>query len=399
MRILIATPRFPYSNATGAGSLIVFQLVKDLSKKHEIYLVSRIDPDELHFVLEMKKYCKKVDTILKYSFQNAIFEKIQRIKSYISFWRRVNCAIKNGEIDIVQVEWFEAGIFLIRNAKIPMILDTHDIMFKLVYRKYMNSKTIFQKIKNYVMYLMISKIELATLRKFDKIYTKSGADKQDLLDKDKGLSISVLSSPLKKKDVNSPEIPAATDHLNLLFVGQMNRPLNIQAVLYFFENIFSLIKYEIPSVRLYIVGNKPPEVIKNLSRHDRALIVTGFVDQIQTYYEKATVFVAPILVGGGIIVKILDALTFGVPVVTTTYGNEGIRAKPGKEILIADTPKDFASCVIQLLNNPELRKKIAFNGKRFVKENFNWGHIIDMLESDYETLSKHRSKSKHRVKC
>jgi glycosyltransferase involved in cell wall biosynthesis len=102
----------------------------------------------------------------------------------------------------------------------------------------------------------------------------------------------------------------------------------------------------------------------------------------------ASVFVAPILVGGGIIVKILDAMAAGVPVVTTTYGNEGIRAEPGNELFVADTPEDFASRVISLLGEDNLRQRVGENGRAFVTKYFGQNRILEEFEADLTRIAR-----------
>ena len=115
--------------------------------------------------------------------------------------------------------------------------------------------------------------------------------------------------------------------------------------------------------------------------------MTGFVDDLDECYKKAAVFVAPILTGGGIIVKILDALAAGTPVVTTSYGNEGIGAVGGRELLVADDPQFFAEAVVKLLTDRGYAERIASNGQAFVKDNYGLASVLDKLESSYRELS------------
>jgi glycosyltransferase involved in cell wall biosynthesis len=114
--------------------------------------------------------------------------------------------------------------------------------------------------------------------------------------------------------------------------------------------------------------------------------VPGFVDDLDECYKKASVFVAPILVGGGIIVKILDSMAAGTPVVTTTYGNEGIGALPGRDLLIADDPKGFAEAVVRVLSDKELAAGLSRNGQEFVRKNFTLEAAITEIEAAYKKI-------------
>jgi glycosyltransferase involved in cell wall biosynthesis len=100
------------------------------------------------------------------------------------------------------------------------------------------------------------------------------------------------------------------------------------------------------------------------------------------------VFVAPILIGGGIIVKVLDAMAAGVPVVTTTFGNEGIRAETGVDLFVADTPEDFASKVIMLLEEDGLRRRVGENGRAFVAKRFGKDRILEEFEADLVRIAR-----------
>ena len=112
----------------------------------------------------------------------------------------------------------------------------------------------------------------------------------------------------------------------------------------------------------------------------------GFVADLDECYKKASVFVAPILVGGGIIVKVLDALAAGTPVVTTSFGNEGVGARPGSDLLVADDPADFASSVIRVLKEKGLAEALSSNGRAFVKRNYSQEAVMEKIETAYEEI-------------
>ena len=141
-------------------------------------------------------------------------------------------------------------------------------------------------------------------------------------------------------------------------------------------------------MRFYVVGNEPPGEITNLALQDPNVNVTGYVERVESYYLKASVFVSPIVIGGGIIAKNLDAMAAGLPVVTTTLGNEGIRAMPGKEILVVDDPREFTQCVVSLLSDESLRAEIGRNGQEFVRRHFSLDSILNKIESSYDGLLK-----------
>jgi glycosyltransferase involved in cell wall biosynthesis len=163
----------------------------------------------------------------------------------------------------------------------------------------------------------------------------------------------------------------------------MDRGPNVEAVLYFWNDILPIIRAQVPEVKFIIVGSRPlPEVLA-LADKDANTIVTGFVEDIEPSYKTSTVFVAPLLTGGGIVVKILDALASGTPVVTTSIGNEGIGATPGEHLLIADSAVQFAAKVVQLLQDRPLRERLASAGRVYVIEKFGINNLKRTLEKTY----------------
>ena len=177
------------------------------------------------------------------------------------------------------------------------------------------------------------------------------------------LNVAVLQYP---HSINLSNRPFQREEKTLLFLAAMDRGPNVEAALYFWNDILPLIRKKVPDVKFRIVGSRPlPEVLA-LAEKDKNTIVTGFVEDIEPSYKTSTIFVAPLLTGGGIIVKILDALASGTPVVATSIGNEGINATPGEHLLIADTPEDFAGNVVRLLHDKPMRERIGEAGRNFV---------------------------------
>ena len=174
----------------------------------------------------------------------------------------------------------------------------------------------------------------------------------------------------------------------MLFTGTIRYFPNKDAVLYFYNEIFPLIKRAIPEVKFYVVGNQPPKnVIKLASSGD--VVVTGRVEDVRPYFDKSAVFVCPLRSGSGMQAKILEAMAMGVPVVTTSLGFEALDAVAGRDILVADDPKRFAEEVIRLVKDRDLRQYIAQNARKLVEEKYDWSSIVERLEAVYESIKPH----------
>jgi glycosyltransferase involved in cell wall biosynthesis len=165
----------------------------------------------------------------------------------------------------------------------------------------------------------------------------------------------------------------------------MNYFPNYDAALYFYHKIFPYIKQKCPDITFYVVGNHPLPKLKRLESN-RDIVVTGHVPETRPYFAQSAVFVSPLRGGSGIQVKNLEAMAMGVPVVTTSVGAAGIEAKVGHDLIVADEPKEFASKVIQLLDDLELRQQIGQNGRRLVEEKYNWPDVVGRLDKIYEQI-------------
>ena len=386
MKILIVTPFFPYSNVGHAGGKEIYEFVKALSQKHKIHLLSRIEPDQFVFIDEMKKFCTKIELFpFKTPEKRSILSILLIIWSYLRLGIKANRLMEKKMFDLAQVEYIETGLLIMRHAHLPMILDAHDVITKPAKRRYLSSKGLLKKALHFCISGLTKIIERHTTGKFDLIFTRSRMDMEILLKKYKGLSVSVIPHPVPDSILLSGYNRKSN---TLLFVGDMRRDVNTEGALYFFEKVWPLVRKEIPNAKFYIVGNKPNQRVKAMLRIDKNVIVTGFVEKLEPYYLKASVFVSTLFIGGGIIAKNLEAMAFGLPVVTTSIGNEGIEAVPGRDILIADNPERFAEKVLLLLRDAQKYEEIAQNGRQFVLNNFGLKSIVNKIEDNYRALKK-----------
>jgi len=165
---------------------------------------------------------------------------------------------------------------------------------------------------------------------------------------------------------------------SLIITGSMSGSSNITAVMQFYQSIFPIIKSRVPEVKLYIVGSSPGKEILQLTA-DKSVTVTGFVDDLRPYLSRAWVVVSPIKESFGVKVRVLQAMAMGKPVVSTSMITTGIDVKNGKNIIIADEPKEFAEKVIELINDRCLRESIGNNARLLMETNHSWEKLTDSL--------------------
>ena len=156
---------------------------------------------------------------------------------------------------------------------------------------------------------------------------------------------------------------------NIVFIGGFQHPPNIDAVRYFVSEVMPLLRQTLPNVCFYAVGSNPPDEIKNLAADD--VIITGFIEDLNSFLDNMRVSVAPLRYGAGIKGKIGTAMAVGLPVVATSLAAEGMALKNGENIRIADDPESFAKVIAEVYKNESLWKKISRSGLEFA-ENV-WG--------------------------
>ena len=157
----------------------------------------------------------------------------------------------------------------------------------------------------------------------------------------------------------------------------MSNEFNPEGALWFVNEVLPRIKCNIRDIKFYIVGKDPIEKLKALS--DPNVIVTGFVEDLDPYYQMADIVVIPVLHGGGVKLKLLEAMGYNKTVVSTSQGARGTDFVDGESILIADDAEKFAENCVSVLNDPVafqlLKKKGRRNLPGQVYMGIDWGRV------------------------
>jgi len=171
--------------------------------------------------------------------------------------------------------------------------------------------------------------------------------------------------------------------LSIIFAASMRFYPNASATRYLVSKIWPLIKSRRPSARLYLAGQGIPEWMRQLEKTDPNIQVVPSPEDMRPWVARASVFLCPMLDGGGTKLKILDAMAMGKPVVSTSIGCEGLEVSPGQDILVADSPEDFANSVQNLLEDLPMRQRLAVAGRKLVEEQYSWDVIGRHLTDAY----------------
>jgi glycosyltransferase involved in cell wall biosynthesis len=213
----------------------------------------------------------------------------------------------------------------------------------------------------------------------------SEADKAALQRLVPGLNVTVVPNAVDVEYYTSADIrPSPLPPRSLIFTGKMDFRPNVDAVLWFCQEVLPLVRREMTDVSFYIVGQSPHRRVLRLA-DDPAVTVTGYVDDVRPYITGASVYVVPLRIGGGTRLKVLEAMAMSKPIVSTSLGCEGFEGlAPGRELSVADTPEEFAQQVIELLYDAPRRERLGQAAHRFVEERYDWRLIVPKLERAYE---------------
>ena len=217
-------------------------------------------------------------------------------------------------------------------------------------------------------------LELMSVSCTDLTLAITAEEKEQLLREKPDSHIEVLPN-IHEIDPGSKSF---ADRHGLMFIGGFWHEPNVDAIEYFANEILPLIINQLPDVVLYVVGSNMPESIKSLaSEHIKPL---GFVPDVSGYFESCRVFVSPLRFGAGMKGKVGQSIAFGLPVVTTSIGAEGMLLDNGRTALIADTPEDFSAAIVQLHTDEALWKMIKNNAIQHLEANFSMHSARSRME-------------------
>lgn len=391
MKILFVSLLLPHPYADHAMAFTICKVIENLSERHDISLVSFVrSEEERQHVKQLMNYCSRVETVLiPQGIQRKIWSRTKMLAlmplafshGYCKEMRdKIRSMTREQKYDVVQMD-YTMGQYVSEIKDSVTVIYLLDLIYERARNMSANLKFSRKKLEWLADSFLSRRYEKKLYSKFDLVLAISAKIKESLLSCNPSLDISVL--PTGVDIPKTQKISHNTKGRNLVFMGAMWRPENIDAVMYFYRSVFSLIREVIPDVTLYIVGGSPSEEIRNLAS-DPGVRVTGYVEDLPSFYTKCDVSIAPIRMTGGVHCKILDAMASGLPVITTTGGNEGIAATPDKEIIIADEADVFAGRSIELLEDKDRRKSIGAAGLEYVRQNFAWSQIIERLENLYK---------------
>ena len=171
-----------------------------------------------------------------------------------------------------------------------------------------------------------------------------------------------------------------------MFTGSMDWLANEDGIVYFMDKVLPIIRQHVSDAKLWVVGRRPSSRLERLAKNISGVRLTGTVADIRPYMAKASVYVVPLLVGGGTRLKIFEAMAMGKAIVSTSIGAEGLPVAPGENILLADTAEDFARQVVALLRSQARREDLGRLARQLVERNYSWNSVGSDLSETLTSL-------------
>jgi glycosyltransferase involved in cell wall biosynthesis len=380
-RIILVYKEFPAPSVGHAGGQGVFRLIERLHRRgHDVHLVARLRSEEAPLVEETRAFCTHVETVPHHSALSGPFPWAW-LRSYLSLRRAAARALREQQPDLLFVEFAQTAAALVGLERSLSALRPHDVNWFLLQQQ-LDRMPRGRRWIAAGLSRLLRWFEPWLCRRYDQVVAISEGDRR-LLAPHCGAR-PVLLLPLTPAPTLQREVaPAVEPGPNVLFVGAMYRSVNVEAVQWFVEAVWPSIVAQVPDARFYVVGYRPPPEIRALDDGEH-IFVTGFVDDLAPWYRAAAVFVSPLLVAGGLLQKILDALAAGVPVVATPVSNHGVGGVPDEHLLVAQDAAAFADGVVRLLQEPGERARLSRAGRRFVQEQYNLDDAIARWEASWD---------------
>ena len=380
MRILFLTSRLPYPPDRG-DRLRAFNFLRQLSKMHEIHLVSFIASEaERAHLPALNEFCRTLHVVPMSPLRSAITTLANIWRPYplqALYYRhpgmthQIQEILQSTRINMAYIHLFRMAPYLAEHPEIYRVVDLTDVISREVKRS-LPYRGGLSRLVYAIEGPRIVRYEHQVAREFDETWLISRADAEVLAKACPDANIRTVTNGVDLERF-SP-LPATPDPDQLIFVGHMGVFHNIDAAVHLAENILPLIRKRRPDCKLSIVGAAPVVRVQKLEMIP-GVTVTGFVPDLNEKLNQASVFAAPLRFAAGVQNKVLEAMATGTPVVTTPLVNEGINAEAGRDILLANDPAGFADKVVGLLESPDRAHQIGAAGRDFVVQKFNWKYV------------------------
>lgn len=402
MKVLFLALEPPYPPNDG-GRIRTYNILKQIGQRHAVTLLTYGDRSNHHDSLEaLAPYCREINIIplpvpVKRNWPAKLLDQSRKYPISLSRYRsaefegRIRQLVSEHNFDVVHIDQIYLGQYRDNFERLPVVLTFHNVE-TLIQRRELFGNKLWLKPKWWSAWLEYSRwlrYEAEVSRRCDALVAVSQLEAEYFKSKAPETPVVVVSNGVDaehfKVQKRNPQ-PAS-----LLYTGRMDYPPNVRAAIWFCTEILPLIHRQHPGATLTIAGRDPAPEVAALANIE-GVRVTGSVLDMRPYYEEASIFVVPLQDGGGTRLKILEAMSMEMPVVSTSIGSEGLEISPGEDILIANTPKEFSSHICRLIDDSPFREIMGCKARDNVIKKYDWITIVRQQELAYQAAISHHGR-------
>lgn len=385
---------YPFPPLVGS-TIVAYNSMKHLSKHHAIDFVclqpkrSLVHSPEFVERVELVSQ-RKVSRLVMW--MRYVFYMLAGIPSSVSAFAsramraKVKEVIESGKFDAILLFEMSAIQYCPPSCYNKLIVNIEDPQsIKLSRMVELSVWSLWQRAKLYVLARLSACYENRLLPRMAKVLLLSAADVHDIREREGYDNLAYIPYGVERRD--STEVAGYEDRERaIVFSGSMYHPPNVDGALLLLRDIFPLVLHEYPSAILWIVGADPDNrIYEAAAKFGEQVVITGRVNDVAVYIKRATVSICPVRLKIGVQTKVLEALSWGTPVVTTSAGNSGIGGDSGRHLWVEDEPHQLAQRVVELLQGHEW-SRISEEGRKFATERFSWEGSAAQLERHLESF-------------
>lgn len=396
-RVLFLACHLPYPPYSG-GRRREFELIKRVGRDFDIQLcaVSKTFEEDSVNVSVLDAWCSDVRLFRADPIEHQLggepvlpFQEVRHASHEMT--RYLATAIETFRPDVIHAEGFYLMQHLPPDVRIPVLLVEQNVEYMLWRQKAETASRRDERDRRLREYLLTLESETRAWLAASMCATVTAEDRDAILAAEPTIDVRVV--PDGADHLRLPDaVHAPRSGMNnvIAFVANFAYEPNTDAAIYLLRKIFPRVRSRVPGAQLLLVGNEPPPGVVELANGTRGVTVTGRVAEVEPYIESATVIACPLRIGGGIKVKVLEALSRGKAIVTTSVGAQGLGPQAGRAMEIHDRPIAFSDALVQLLRRPRLRAALEQRAAEFSRTLPTWDDAADELAACYDELSGER---------
>lgn len=384
---------------TSGGRLRSFHIVRELSRRHAVSVLTTHGPhDDPVGLAEALGGCEVLSFPHTVPKQGSLRFAVALCRSWLGSlavdirrWRvpalRAEVERRLGEAapEVSVVDFLAAAPNVPASAGVPRLLFEHNVEHLIWRRLARTERRPWRRAPLEIEWRRLRRFEALACRSAALTLAVSEADRASLRALSPGARVEAIPTGVDT-DYFQPD-GAARAPSELVFSGSMDWYPNEDAMLHFVRRVLPGIRAEHPETTVTVVGRNPSRRLRDVAR-EAGVRVTGTVGDVRPFLDAASVYVAPLRVGGGTRLKILEALAMAKPVVATGIAAEGLPIEPGEHFLRADDPRTFAQAVVSLLRDPGRRSRLGAAGRRLVLERHTWQRVAEAFEARLHEVAR-----------